>query len=179
MPALAGYGGPVGVILGLEGGVRGPLAEKSLTLSVPLPGPHEREQFWAEALGDTPVDDLSALAERFALPGGYIRQAGALAVANAALEGRTAVCVDDARAASRSLNRQLLDTLATHLEEVGGWDDLVVNEMTTARLLELEQRCRYRERLLDHLGADVRSERQSRRARPVQRQQRHRQDARR
>jgi hypothetical protein len=157
LPALTGYDGPVGIILGLEGGVRGPLAEHALTLEVPMPGPAERQDLWRQALGDTPADDLGALAERFALSGGYIRQAGGLAIAHAALEGRSSVTVADGRAACRSLNRQLLDALATRIDVEGDWRDLIVNEAAATTLVGLEQRCRNRERLLDHLAPAFRA----------------------
>ena len=54
-----------------------------------------------------PAEDLPTLAERFVLPGGYIRQAGGMAVAHATLEGRSTVTVPDGRAACRSLRRRV------------------------------------------------------------------------
>ena len=56
---------------------------------------------------------------------------------------------------TRALNRQLLDTLATHIEVEGSWEHLVVSDATAAKLYELERRCRHRERLLDHLGVET------------------------
>ncbi len=58
----------------------------------------------------------------------------------------------DVRAATRALNRQLLDNLADRIETNGRWGDLVVNEHTGRRLRELERRCLFREQLLEHLG---------------------------
>jgi SpoVK/Ycf46/Vps4 family AAA+-type ATPase len=55
--------------------------------------------------------------------------------------------------ACRALNRQLLDTLAAHLEGDGlSWQTLVVSDGVAERLAELERRCRHRERLPDRLG---------------------------
>jgi len=152
LPRIPGYDGPVGVVLGLEGGLRGELGEQALTLTLPSLGVVERRRRWEVALAEHPCPDLLDIADRFHLPGGYIGQVGTLAVAQAGLDARVAVTIADVREASRSLNRQLLDNLATRLEARGTWDHLVVSPETTAKLQELELRCRYRENLLEHLG---------------------------
>ena len=152
LPRLTGYSGPVGVIMGFEGGLRGLLAEKPLTLAVPFLQAEQRQRLWRQALVGHPVQDLREITERFLLPGGYICQVGAMAVAQAALDCREEVRVEDVRMACRTLNRQLLDALATHIDVEGSWDRLVVSQATAAKLYEMEQRCRHRERLLDHLG---------------------------
>jgi hypothetical protein len=152
LPHLIGYGGPVGVIMGVEGGLKGPLAEKVLTLTVPLPQVKQRLRLWQKVLAGYPVQDLHEIAERFLIPGGHIRHVGAIAITQAALDRREKICIEDVRAACGTLNRQVLDTLATHIEVEGSWDRLVVSEATATKLYELEQRCRHRERLLDHLG---------------------------
>ncbi len=159
IPALVGYHGPLGIILGFEGGLRGPVAEKALTLSLPVPAFDQRLRHWQQVFDQHPVEDLLGISERFHLPGGYIRQAGSMAMVQAALHQRTSVTLEDVRAACRSLNRQLLDTLASHLDIAGSWNDLVVSELTTAKLRDLEIRCRHRERLLDHLGPGFASNR--------------------
>jgi SpoVK/Ycf46/Vps4 family AAA+-type ATPase len=152
LPAPAAYRGPTAALLGMEGGLRGSLAENALTLTLPPLGLAQRLRHWERALEGRPATDLAALAENYQLPGGYIRQAGRLAVAQAALHRREAVSPDDARAACRALNRQLLDSLATRLDADGSWGGLVVDEPTLDKLRELERRCRHRERLLDRLG---------------------------
>jgi hypothetical protein len=152
LPRLTGYRGPVGVIIGFEGGLKGPLAEKALTLAVPLPQVEQRLRLWQQALSGHQVQGLQEIAERFLIPGGHIRQVGTLALAQAALDSREQVRMEDVRVACRALNRQLLDTLATHIDVEGSWDRLVVSDATSAKLGELEQRCRHRERLLGHLG---------------------------
>jgi hypothetical protein len=153
VPAVAGYAGPIGVLTGLEGGLGGRAAERAVTLTLPPPKAALRRRYWEAALAGRPVPDLAEISERFHLPGRYIRQVATLAVGRAALDGREAVTIGDVREACRALNRQLLDTLATHLEVEGSWDRLVVSRVTAAKLAELERRCRYRERLLEHLGA--------------------------
>jgi AAA+ superfamily predicted ATPase len=157
LPTLPGFDGFVGVLLGQEGGVRGPLAERALTLTVPMPAAAERRRVWEGALAGTAVEDLDALVGRYHLPTGHIRRAASLAVAQAALDGRTTVIGADVAAASRSLNRQQLDTLATRIDVRGQWSDLVVNEVTAAKLADLEHRCTERERLLERLGPAFRS----------------------
>jgi SpoVK/Ycf46/Vps4 family AAA+-type ATPase len=139
-------------MLGFEGGVRSTYAERALTVTLTLPGAPQRERIWRQAMGDAEIDDLATVGRRYHIPAGYIRQAGAVAVAHAALKGRTTVSVDDVHLATRSLNRQLLDTLATRVETTGSWSDLVVNDSTASKLRALEQRCHYREELLDSLG---------------------------
>jgi hypothetical protein len=151
VPSLTGYEGPVGVLMGFEGGLTGRPAEKALTLTVPLPGAAQRRRFWEAALGSH-MRDLTEVSERFRMPGGYIRQAGSMAIAHAALDGRKTVQISDIREACRALNRQLLDTLATRLEPESSWAELIVSEATGLKLRELEQRCRHREKLVERLS---------------------------
>ena len=152
LPDLNGYRGATGILLGPEGGFRGGPSARALTVHLPLPDPALRRRYWLQALAGRPCPDLDAVSRRFQMPGGYIRQAGAMAVARAALERREAVRLDDIQEACRSLNRQALDTLAVRLEARGTWPQLVVSEPTMDKLKELEQRCRHRERLLAHLS---------------------------
>jgi hypothetical protein len=152
LPQLPGHAGGVGVLLGHEGGIRGEVAERAMTLTVPMPTRIEREQVWRSSFAGVEVDDVDTLVRRYHLPTGYIRQAAGLAIAHAALDGRTAVTAADVGAATRSLNRQQLDTLATRIEAHGRWADLVVDGTAAAKLRELEQRCHHREVLLERLG---------------------------
>lgn len=152
LPELAGYQGPVAILLGMEGGVRGKLAETAVTLTLPAPTRPLRRRYWEQALGQVPAPDLDEIAARFLMPAGYIRQAAAIAAARAALHRRGHVVFDDAREATRALNRQTLDSLAARLDPQGDWDRLVVSAGTRVKLEELERRCRHRESLLEHLG---------------------------
>jgi hypothetical protein len=152
LPALVGYSGPIAVLLGLEGGVDSDVAEASLTLTLPSLRPELREQLWRETLSSREGFDLGPIVDGFHLGGAYIRKVARAARAQAALEERPDVQVNDVRAAARMLNRQLLDTLATPLSVQGSWTDLISVQATREKLQELERRCRHRERLLDHLG---------------------------
>ena len=152
LPDLPGYAGPVAVLMGLEGGLRGDLAEQALTLVLPSPDLELRLRHWRAALETATAQDLEQIASRFILPGGYIRQTAAMAVAQAGLEGRDTVNLEDVRHAARALNRQMLDSLAERVTGGGAWSQLVVGAATLDKLRELEQRCLYRERLLRHLG---------------------------
>jgi hypothetical protein len=151
-PPLGGYRGPAGVVLGLEGGLGERAAESAVTLVLPAPRPELREQAWRRALDGHAVEDLRAIAERFQLGSGFIRRAAAIALAHAGLDGRETVSPRDVQEATRTLNRQLLDTLADRLEARGSWADLVAGDATRLKLEELDARCRHRERLLDRLG---------------------------
>jgi hypothetical protein len=153
LPTLAGYEGPVGILMGFEGGLRGPAADQALTLTLPTPGAVERLRHWQQALHGHAVEQIESISERFYLPGGYIRQAARLAITHAAMNGRTAICLEDVQTACRSLNRQALDMLATRMETDSTWAHLVVNHVAALKLRELQQRCQHREQLLEHLGA--------------------------
>ncbi len=152
LPQLQGYHGPIGIFIGAEGGLSGSAMHHAVTLTLPKPTLAERRQLWQRAFAGQPVADFEAICRRFQLPAGHIQQAAAGALANAGLAGREVVTVDDVRQACRTLNRQKLDTLATYLASSGGWSQLVVGELSAAKLYEVERRCRQRERLLDHLG---------------------------
>ncbi len=154
LPELVAYDGPLAVLMGLEGGLEGSLHgnEAVLTLRVPPLKVEQRRRCWQAALAE-PSPDLALIAERFHLPDGHIRRAAVTATAYAALAGRSAVALADVQQACRALNRQLLDTLATHLDGDGlRWDKLVVSDGVAERLAELERRCRHRERLPERLG---------------------------
>jgi hypothetical protein len=153
-PQLSAYHGPLAVILGLEGGLHGGATrdEAALTLRIPPLTVEQRLRCWQGALSE-PSPDLPLIAERYGLPDGHIRRAAAAASAYAGLEGRAAVTLADVQEACRALNRQLLDTLATHLAGDGlSWQMLVVSDGVAERLGELERRCRHRERLPERLG---------------------------
>jgi hypothetical protein len=155
MPPLPGYQGALGVVLGQEGGVQGTLTETCVTLRIPPAYAQTRRVHWARSLEEQPiVDDIS---NRFLLTIGGIERAGRLAQAYAALDSRKTVHVEDVQEALRSLNRQSLGALATHIDVIGhSWDGLVVPPSTRAELENLAMRCRQREAVLPHLGAGFR-----------------------
>jgi hypothetical protein len=152
LPPLVGYAGPVMVTLGDEGGLETGLAESSLTLSIPAPGPEERSRHWREAIGEERIVDLPRIVGAFQLGAGYIRRLSHGALAQAALDAREAVTPADVREASRALNRQLLDTLASPIPATGSWNDLVAVPGTQEKLEEVHRRCRHREALGRRLG---------------------------
>ncbi|HSN76451.1 MAG TPA: hypothetical protein VL334_15350, partial [Anaerolineae bacterium] len=132
LPELAGYTGPSIALMGPEGGLRGGLAERSLTLTLLQPDLDLRLRLWQAALGDVPASSLAQIAGSFILPAGYIRQAAPTALTQARLHGRNQPTVEDVRHATRDLNRQVLDNLAGRVETGGSWSQLVVGIGTLA-----------------------------------------------
>jgi ATPase family associated with various cellular activities (AAA) len=152
LPALPGYTGPVGITLGRSGGLRGPLIAHSLSLTLPSPDRNARRRFWQATHVPILPDTLDDITTSFLLTGGYICKAATLAQAYAVLDNRSAITVPDVQQATRALNRQALETLATALEPTHGWADLVVSSTTADELRTLEARCRGREVLREHAG---------------------------
>jgi hypothetical protein len=152
LPALACYRGPVGITLGRAGGIRGPLVERGLSLNVPPPDREARRRFWVTAGAAVAPGSLDEIADRFLLTGGHIRRTAALAATYAALAQRRSLIADDVQQAARSLNREALETLATHLPAAEGWREVVVGAATGRELDALAARCRRREQLRDEAG---------------------------
>jgi ATPase family associated with various cellular activities (AAA) len=153
VPSLAGYTGPLAIIVGREGGVSD--ARHGVTIDVDPDPAALRLQYWHSALGSSAGPDVARIADTFTISGAHIRQCAPLAVSSAALDGRAEVSVDDVRGASRAISRQILESLATPLEAAGGWGQLVVGAGTELDLHDLEQRCRHRERLASAVGAEL------------------------
>ncbi|MBI1762147.1 MAG: ATP-binding protein [Acidobacteria bacterium] len=153
LPELVAFTGPLGVVLGQQGGVSGAASEHALTLTLPMPEAAARLAHWQSALPEQDAATLTTIAERYRLTGGNIRRAAQLASACAALDGRAQINLNDVQQAGRTLNRQALDTLATRLNVSGDWNQLAANTTTLAELHNLTRRCRQRERLLDSAGA--------------------------
>ncbi|MCI0521017.1 MAG: ATP-binding protein [Chloroflexi bacterium] len=152
-PRLGAYRGPALILLGMEGGLHAPDLQRVANLTLALPEPSLRMAAWRRGFAGCEVEDLEEINRRFILPAGYIAQAAGMAQAQAALHGRAVVSEEDVRQASRALNRQRLDALASRLESGGDWDHLVVSPLALTRLHELEQRARWREQLPEKLGA--------------------------
>ncbi len=156
LPPLDGYRGPVAVTLGRSGGLRGDLLDRSLSLNLPPPDHDARRRFWQASGARVRAPALDDIAARFLLTGGHIHRAATLAETYAALDGRKSVVAEDVQRATRALNRQVLETLATPLETGAGWQDLIVTGAVARDLAALEARCRQREGLRMRAGAAFR-----------------------
>jgi hypothetical protein len=154
LPPLIGYNGPIGVIVGAEGGVQGEHAERCVTLRLPPARQDARYRHWERAVGHRASPAfLDTVSRTFHLTIGGVERAGRLAQAYAGLDGRDDLRLSDVQAACRALNRQSLEALATPIETQGyGWDSLVVSDSTQAELRSLVMRCRQREAVLARLG---------------------------
>ena len=155
IPALGGYDGPLGVVLGKQGGVSGPGAEGAITLTLAMPEPDARERHWQIGLAGHVPRDIDEIASRFRMTSGNVRRAASLARAYAALRVGEDVTLADVRDASRALRRQALDTLATRLEAEGSFAHLAVSSETLRDLKQVEVRCRHRERLRALVGESL------------------------
>lgn len=152
LPALPGYHGPIGITLGRCGGLRGALIAHSLSLYVPPPDREARRRFWLATSVPPEEGSLNEIATRFLLTGGHITRVALLAHTYALLDQRPASTPGDVQQATRALNRQALETLATHLEANNGWSDLVVSPAISRDLKTLEARCNNREALRERTG---------------------------
>lgn len=153
LPALKGYTGALGLVTGRQGGLIGPAAERTLTLTIDIPDPEARRRLWQRSLGtDVAPAELDAISMRLRLTSGNIQRAAHMARAHAALAQHSQVTLTDIRKASQALNRQALETLAQRLETSGDWGQISVSANTRRELLGLESRCCHRERLQNVLG---------------------------
>ena len=162
LPELIGYRGAFGVVLGKQGGISGPAAERAITIAIGMPDAQARRLHWQRSVEAnngsctieraTTISELDTVSERFRLTSGNIRRAAGLAASYAALDRRTTITLADIQQASRALNHQALDTLAVHANAVGNWSHLAVAEDTQRELQNLVSRCRYRERLRESVG---------------------------
>jgi hypothetical protein len=152
LPPLGGADGPLGVVLGRQGGVAGPAVASAVTVGLGTPAPAERREHWSRALGGRPCAEAEEIADGFRMTSGNIRRVARLAHVEASLAGRDEVTAGDVRRASRSLSRAALDTLAVRLDTSGGWEQLALPPETARELRGLEIRCRHRERLGGAVG---------------------------
>lgn len=158
LPRLSAYNGGIGVVLGKDGGVSGAGADRALTLMVEMPDITMRRTLWTRGFDGHAVENLDEISERFRITSGNIQRTATLARTYAVLDERKMVTTADVQQASRALNRQALDTLATPLPAFGDWSSLALSEETMRELHSLESRCRHRERLKEHVGDALRSQ---------------------
>ncbi len=145
--------GPVGVVTSRAGAIGGTIVDAAITFAVDVPTPAERRQHWRRALGETGSAALDAIVDRFRLTSGHVHRAAALARAQAALAGTASVRVEEVGRAARLLGAEALDALATPVPATGDWTQLAAREDTLRDLLDLELRCRHRERIPPALGS--------------------------
>ncbi|HEX8501942.1 MAG TPA: ATP-binding protein [Pyrinomonadaceae bacterium] len=155
VPEFEGAGAPLGLALGTQGGLTGAGAVCSHTLTLGIPSPAERRELWARGFDGRACADAEEVVGRFRMTSGNIRRTARLALTCATLEGRTAVTHADVRQASRALNRQTLDTLATRVNVEGDWGHLAAGAETLRELANLESRCRHRESLHANVGESL------------------------
>jgi SpoVK/Ycf46/Vps4 family AAA+-type ATPase len=148
----------VGIVLGKQGGVVGPGAEKAVILEVPIPDEHARKQHWLTGLAGMPCSDLDTVAASHRMTGGNIRRTAVLARSHAALAERKTVLPQDIRRAARAVHRSSLDALAARIDLDGLDDSLVVRDETGKELDALLARCRHREALRERVGPALRGQ---------------------
>jgi len=147
LPDLKPASTVLGVVLGQQGGLSGTFASHTLALKLEMPGLQLRREQWSRCLVSANKTNLVEISEQFRLSTGNIQQAARLARGHAALTGRDFVEPADVLAATRTLNRQTLDTLARRVPAVGDLSQLCAGERTLRELEHLERHCRHRERL--------------------------------
>lgn len=158
LPALPGYRGPVGVALGAEGAVEGPLADAALTLARAVPDLEARRALWRLAL---PLDGgaVDELATRYRLTSGVIHRVAAharlLAAARTPREKAEKAppppppppTLADVTRAYSEAPRDALELLTSRVPVQGDWKSISVAPDTLHELETLERWCRQRERL--------------------------------
>jgi hypothetical protein len=149
---LPGYRGTLGITMSRIGGLEGNALDNALTLTLTPPAEAQRALFWTASGLPLSGEDATTVANRFLLTGGRINRVGQLAHNRMLLDGRDRATPDDIRLAMRSVNRQVLETLASPLPAVPGWSSLVVADRVYEELAVLEARCRGREQLRAHVG---------------------------
>lgn len=128
-----------------------------------VPDEPGREMLWSGHLAATPAgDDVdpSAVAARFRLTPGAIREAWRVAAERARLrDPRGAVTQDDLLYGCRSQAHSALSALATRLRGEQSWDDLVLPPDAMAQVREFADRVRYRHKVIREWGFGARSPR--------------------
>jgi hypothetical protein len=147
LPSLHPPSLPLGVALGVGGGVTGPRADQAVVVQLELPGRAERHVLWQRCQLESTPDDQVLISARFRLASGNIGRTTQLARGKAALAGRTHVQASDILEATRVLDRQGLETLARRLPGTGDLTRLSAGERTLEELEHFARRCRQREAL--------------------------------
>ncbi len=157
--ALAGHSGVV--MMGATDPWTPPAHEPLGVLDVPFtrPGAADRRRTWRRAVADTglrvALRDLTAVADRFRLSPGQIRDAALTASAAARLrdpERPSRIIAAELFAAARREGGTDLGSFARRVPLVHGWDDLVVPDDVLRQLRELTARVERRVRVMDDWG---------------------------
>lgn len=147
LPLLRGLDRPLGVVTGRSGGLSGAGLDHALTLVLTAVGPGDRRRLWIEGGLEAEASDLEDIVDRFLLTPGNIRRAAPVARLQALSAGRHQVIAVDVRAATRTLRRQELETLATLLDPLPPDAGPVLSTAAEQEFETLLRRCRHRERL--------------------------------
>ncbi|MGW2724064.1 AAA family ATPase [Streptomyces sp. NPDC001492] len=132
-----------------------------LNIAFTRPSAPERLLVWRQALatagGVASAQDVSAIADRFRLSPGQIRDAALTATAAARLRGsgrddHPELSAAQLSAAARQERGHDLGALARRVRLVHRWEDLVLPDDVLRQLHELTLRVRYRTRVLDEWG---------------------------
>jgi hypothetical protein len=145
--------GPIGIVAGRSGGLDGGCLKRAMTVSIGSCGADDRRSLWRAAGLDATNSDLEPIVEQFLLTPGNIQRAAPLAVVTAQTAGRTRITTGDVQSATRTLQRESLETLATHLDPIPATATPVLGSTTDSELEVLRLRCRHRERLLAETSA--------------------------
>jgi hypothetical protein len=123
-------------------------------ISFPPPEPRHRRRIWEREVKRLKLrarpEELDAIAGRFTLTSGQIREAAAEAKGARARRGRATR--EALFAAARAQGGDELATLAVQLQPSFGWDDIVLPDNSVAQLRELCVRVVQRERVLADWG---------------------------
>jgi hypothetical protein len=146
LPGMPGLERPLGLVLGRTGGLAGPPTERAVGFVLRPCTAGQRRDLWATSAPVAPAD-TEQVVQSFLLTPGNIRRAGRLARASAAADGRALVSPADVRTATRALQRQTLETLATRLDPLTDAEPPILGTTAAGELAVLLARCRQRERL--------------------------------
>lgn len=152
LPSIPGYPGPMLALCGPDGSVE--TADGSvLNWTLGVPCQEERRRLWQEALGS---DALAAdLAGQHRHGSGRIAHLGKLAHHQSAVNGRNQPSMADVVAASWTGEGAGLDALAQPLRASVPDEALVMTDALRRELEGLLARCRFRDGLVDGLGASA------------------------
>jgi hypothetical protein len=126
------------------------------SVELPTPGVLVRKAAWQEQLARRDLgspDWAEPLAARFQLTPRRIQAAADMADADRMMSpDRAALTLEDLMAACRRLSRHRLGELAVKIEQVRGWDDLVLPDAPRSQLLELCDQIRFQHQVHDTWG---------------------------